>query len=182
MLLHKFNRREKTMLLALTALLLIGLYVVLVHYPIERQREQIAEERDMLSLEMSIAQARTDQYDQMKRELNEIFALPSEELTVMPAYDNVQALMLDLNHIFAGTRPELSFDPIEITDGVAARTIRFSFSASSYENARFIIEQLTGTGYRCLLDSLDVSAESKNVRSGGLVVSGTITFYELVTD
>ena len=60
-----------------------------------------------------------------------------------------------------------------------ARTVRFSFSAESYDHARQVLTELTGTGYRCLLESVSLGPDNGDVFTGKLSVSGSITFYEI---
>lgn len=181
---RSFSRREKFLLLLLVVVLLVGLYFLLVHYPIVTRMAEIETETDDVLYEQEIANARLAVYNTMQDELKVIFAMPADELTEMPAYDNAETLMLHLNRIFAGTNQRLSFDEIRVGEesNVAERTMRFSFDATSYKEARGVITDLTNTGYRCLLDSLSISpTDDGSVETGALGVSGTITFYELVT-
>lgn len=174
---RSFSRREKILLLVLTLIGLVGLYFYLVHYPVTTQLAQIEEQRTAVADDTVIAQARQQVYLSMKAELEEIFSMPEDEITVMPKYDNIKALMREFNVIFDGADPELSFDPVTVEDGVAVRVMRFTFT-SDYKRAKDILEQLTGTGYRCLLDSLSITPEEGNLETDVLQVSGTITFYE----
>ena len=77
----------------------------------------------------------------------------------------------------------LSQDTPSVNGNIVTRNIRFSFTAESYDQAKLILGQLTGTGYRCLMHSVSVSpAENgEEIEEGPLKVSGTITFYELMT-
>ncbi len=186
---RSFSRREKLLMLFLVLILLAGLYFYLVHYPITSRLEEIDEETDEVLFQTDIANTRLGLYNDMKSELDEIFAMPEDQITVMPEYDNIQTLMNMFNVIFAGTQQNLSFDEVKINDNnVAERTVRFSFNADSYDHARQILSALTGTGYRCLMNSLSFSPvasqgqEKSNVENSGLRVSGDITFYEKVVD
>lgn len=177
-----FSRREKLLLLVLVIILLVGLYFYLVHFPIVNRTAEIGTETDEVLFEQDVANARLAVYNDMKSELDEISAMPAGEVTEMPIYDNANTLMLHLNRIFSGTNQKLSFDTVNIDGNVAERTMRFSFTAQSYTQARAVITDLTGTGFRCLLDSLSITPSEGNVEDGQLLeVSGSITFYELVT-
>ncbi len=175
-----FSRREKLLMVAFVVILLVGLYILLVHYPIVNRTQEIAQESEELLFQQDVANSYLATYNNMKAELDEIFKIPEDELTELPVYDNIQTLMLHLNRIFDGTDPSLSFDAVRIAGNIASRTVRFSFSATDYAHAREVIDDLTGTGFRCLLDSLSFSPSNGSVETGTLRVFGTITFYELV--
>lgn len=184
---RSFTRREIVLLLVLVLLLIVGLYFYAVHYPIVNRMAEInAEEEDVL-FKTDVAKTRQGIYNNMKTELDEIFKTPEDELTVMPEYSNFQTLLNHFNTIFDGHEPVLSFDTVTFNGNIAARTVRFTFLASDWEEGREILTQLTDTGYRCLLDSLsftsDDSRDNDNffVESSPLKISGSITFYELVS-
>lgn len=184
---RSFSRREKLLLLLLVLILIVGLYFYLVHYPVTSRLEEIDLETDDVLLQTDVANVRLGLYNDMKSELDEIFKMPEDELTVMPEYDNIQTLMNMFNVIFAGTQQSLSFDEVRINDNnVAERTVRFSFTAAGYDDARRVLSALTGTGYRCLMNSLSFSPTNyvgegtANVENAPLRVSGDITFYEKV--
>ena len=177
---RRFTRRELFMMMLLVLVVLVGLYFYMVHYPITQRHEQIETERDEIALSTQVAEIRAGQYRDMKSELDEIFAMPEDELTVMPEYDNIQTLMNYFNVIFAGTGQALNFDEVRFNGNIAVRTMRFSFTASSYRHAKRILGQLTDTGFRCQMESVSiVPAEADGeVESGVLKISGSITFYE----
>ena len=192
---RRFTRREIALMLLLVLMGLVGAYFYFVHYPITNRLEEIAEERDEITMQTTVAESRYVRYKAMKAELDEIFAMPEDEITVMPEYDNIQTLMNYFNVIFAGTDPTLNYDEVRVNGNVAARTIRFNFTAENYTQAKTILGQLTGTGYRCLLESVSMSpieerltdengveTDVRNViENSRIKVSGTITFYELIT-
>lgn len=179
LLTRRFSNREKALILVLAVILVIGLYVLLVHYPVTDRIQQAEYDAAEVEDEIAVAQARLAVYNGMKAELDEIFAMPPEDVTVLPAFDNVQNLMNMFNDIFAGTDPSLSFSNVQEQGKVAVRPVQFSFTATSYAHARQVLTALTGTGCRCLLDGLTFAPVDGDVESGALRVSGNITFYEL---
>ena len=183
LLTRSFTRREIILMLVLVLVLLVGLYFLVVHYPITERLAEIEDERDEIAFNTEVAQMRSQLYQSMKSELDEIFAMPENEITVMPEYDNNQTLLNYLHIIFEGTDVALSQDSPSVNGNIVTRNIRFSFTAESYDQAKLILGQLTGTGYRCLMHSVSlVPAENDHeVEDGPLKVSGTITFYELMT-
>lgn len=176
---RRFTLREKVLLGLLIVILLIGLYFFLVHYPIENRLEEIASERDEVEMQIEIAEAREKIYNDMQEELQDIFTQPADEITYMPKYDNIQVLMSKFNEIFLDLEPRMTFSSVIIENGIVTRPISFSFQAPSYEKAKEVLIELTGTGFRCLLSNITVSPSSGSIFSDSLTVSGTITFYEL---
>ncbi len=208
MLMRSFTRREKVLLVLLAVVVLIGLYVLLVHNPVKQQLADLAQEKADLELSVQVVKARQEQYNKMKAELDEIFAMPKDEITVMPPYDNIEALTVQLNGIFLGLEPNLQFqEPTRENEEerVITRPIQFTFEAPSYQVARDIVEKLTHTGNRALMDSLSIApagvqerderliahladpqyvgvGEGVGIQYGPLKVSGTINFYELAPE
>ena len=179
LLTRRFSNREKALMLVLAVVLVIGLYVLLVHYPVTNRLQQAEYDAAEVEDEILVAQARQAVYNSMKDELAEIFAMPPQDVTVLPAYDNIENLVFLFNDIFAGTEPSLSFSNVQMQGNVAVRPVQFSFTAADYAQARRVLAALTGTGYRCLLDGLTFAPIDGDVENGALRVSGNITFYEL---
>ena len=103
MLMRNFSRREKALLLVLVLILLVGLYVLAVHNPVKASLARLEGEKEDAELKQQVATIRLGQYSKMKAELEEIFAMPKDQLTVMPPYDNTKALMVQFNHILTKT-------------------------------------------------------------------------------
>lgn len=207
MLMRSFSRREKALLLVLVLILLAGLYVLAVHNPVKASLARLAGEKEDAELKQQVATIRLGQYNKMKAELEEIFAMPKDQLTVMPPYDNTKALMVQFNHIFGELEYDLNFSEVAFNENVATRAVQFRFDAPSYEEARLIVDKLNSTGNRSLMNTLSiapsesqgtrgpvfVNSNSRNLRTAGKVstqekrhiqegpqtVTGTITFYEL---
>ncbi len=182
LLTRRLSNREKALLLLLAVLLVIGVYVLAVHYPVTDRLRQAEYDAAEVEDEIVVAQARQTVYNGMKAELEEIFAMPPEDVTVLPSYDNIENLVFVFNDIFADTDPSLSFSPVQAQGNVAVRPVQFSFTAADYVHARRVLAALTGTGYRCLLDGLTFAPAGGDLENGTLRVSGNITFYELMDD
>lgn len=177
---RKFTNREKVLMLILVLVLLVGLYFYLVHYPITERTKEIEVEEEELFLQQTVADVRLQNYNEMKSELEEIFALPEDEITLMPDFDNRQTLLNYFNVIFAGTDEDLSYDEVRFNGNIAERTMRFSFSAYSYDKAIEVLTNLTRSGWRCLLDSLSINPiDGGDLTDSALRISGSITFYEV---
>ncbi len=195
MLMRSFSRREKVLLVILALVLVVGLYVLLVQRPVEAKLDALALEKEDLELREQVAEIRLGQYSKMKKELDEIFSMPQNQITVMPPYDNIETLMVQFDSIFLGLEPKLSFPEVRVEEGVATRPIQFEFVAPSYDQARAILTRLTRTGYRSLLDGLSITPEgadsvtragflqvNRSIQQGSVSVKGTIYFYELAPE
>ncbi len=176
---HRFSRREKALALVLIVALLVGLYFFAVHFPVTRGISQAEQDTEEVDARLTEAQAKMAEYTQMQQELEEILAQPADQITIMPPYNNIETLMQRLDVIFAGTNAQFSFGQAQITEGVAARSISFQCTAASYQEARRLLRDLTGMGYRCLINSFSFNPESDtSLYSGPLDVSASVTFYE----
>lgn len=201
MLMRSFTKREKVMLLVLVLVMFVGLYILVVHNPVKANLARLEEEKEDADLRLQVAQIQAQKYREMESELEEIFAMPQDQITVMPLYDNAERLMVQLNHIFGELEYDLNFSEVVFQEKVAARGVQFTFTAPDYATARSIIQQLSHTGNRSLMNTLniapaeetgdggfsninlrssrrDTQERTENILEGPLTVSGTITFYE----
>ena len=166
---RSFTRREKLILLVLLLAVLVALYFLVVHYPIVNRMEQIEHESEEVDKRLSEAAVKAAEYSNMKTELDRILARPQDQISVMPAYSNIE-----------GTRPDFSFGQASISDSVATRVINFSCTAKDYQDARRLLRDVTGTGWRCQLNSFTMTPLEESLYGGRLRVSGVVTFYEYV--
>lgn len=178
MLNRRFTRREKLLLLLLAFIGVVGLYFYMVHYPVTNRFAEIDAQRMDVADQYAVAQDRSASYKSMREELDEIAQMPQESVTVMPEYDNSQALIRCFNTIFAGVSPELDFSARELGGGVYERTVRFSFYARDYGDAREILSGLLSTGWRCQMTEVSLVPEEGDLETGLIRVTGTIMFYE----
>ena len=203
MLMRSFTRREKILLLVLVLIMLVGAYVLLIQNPVNASLEKLRTEKEELELQQEVAELQRAKYHAMQAELEEIFAMPKSQLTVMPLYDNKKALLRQLNDILGDLEEyNLAFSDVAFNEKVASRSVQFTFVAPSYEEACDIIDQLTHTGNRSLMNTMAIApaqnttagtwsnintrnrdrtqaaVQSKDILVGPQQVSGTITFYE----
>lgn len=193
MLMRNFTRREKVLLVILGLVLLVGLYFLCVQRPVEDRLAALELEKEDLELDTTVATTMLAQRNEMRAELDEIFAMPKDQITVMPAYDNLETLMVQFDSIFMGLEPKLSFPEVRFEEGVATRPIEFEFDAPSYDQARAILTRLTRTGQRSLLDGLSIQPMERensgrgqtangDIKTSAVSVRGTIYFYELAPE
>lgn len=175
---RRFTLREKILLLIFILILLVGLYFFFVFYPVHNSLTEIDTEKQALEDRIMIQEARKGIYDDMKEELEEIFALPEDQITYMPDSDNRQDLMIKFHAIFEGIEETINYGSANLSNGIYSRTFSFSFNISSFEEAKRVVTELTRTGYRCLLNNISVSpSNSSDIEEGSLHISTSITFY-----
>lgn len=189
---RKFSLREKIFLLILVVILLVGLYFLLVHYPIVNRNKEIDEEMEQVQTDQLLLNIQKTERDKIKAEKDIIDAQEAagENVTFMPTYDNFAELNKKLDEIFAAAKAKFEDEKdidrrlnwsksIDEEAGRVTRTLSFSFACKSYEEAKFILDELAHTDWRSLLTNVSISAtQDENLMSSAVSVSGSITYYE----
>lgn len=190
---RRFSFREKIFLIILVIVLLVGLYFLLVHYPIVNRQREIDEELEETLFQQIVADTLKSEYDMMQDEKDYIEELEAngEDPTYMPKYNNFADLSLMIEKIFADAQTKfedeseidhyLDPSPVSIDDetGRATRTLRITFDSKSYDEAKYIIDRLAHTEWRSLMTDVTVNAKGgDNVQNGTVSVSITVVFYE----
>ncbi len=177
------TRREKVLLLLLALLLLAMGYMKLFYEPL--QTERIAAETRLADAEDAqlLEQARLHQMRQMEAELEKLKADGAAKAAEIPAYDNIENVMVQLNAILSAAQEySLTFSEVAFgEDGTVSRPIQMTFTAVSYAAARTILNDLYHGWYRCSLSGMSVSADEDVSRDSPVNVSLTVTFYEKLT-
>ena len=184
MLSYSFSRREKFLILFLV-LIVVGLaWYVLVYQRTTNEISMI--ESEMAANETQITQARTrvGEMNSMQAVIDE-YKAKGVEPTPVPDYDNMTAVMSELNSVLARTDTySLSFDEVKTSSesGYVLRGVRANYNCGSREEAESIIEALAKGPYPCGIDSIALSdASVGGARSSGSApVSATvhITYFE----
>lgn len=202
MLMRSLNKKEKLLLLLVVILLLAALYFLLVHQPIQNQLQQLEGEMEDQELKLQAATIKAKKYMDMKNALDSSKA-QGGELVYVPDYDNEVELLAELHTILSGMKPKLENPIVEfnVEDRIAIRSIHFTFTASDYAQARERVEALSHTKYRSLMDSLSIAPSDdeegdifwmdahrgdgegyiRGINEGPQKVTGTITFYEMLS-
>ena len=179
MLNRAFTKREKVLLLVLVMILLGLVYYRFVRLPV--QERIAAADTTVLEQQMEIEQQKSAIIKQMQEDIEN----GQKEVNGIVAYDNLKAESAALNTIFAqATRFNFSFEQPVATDDAVRRTINISFTATNYQIARRIIQQVHDCAYRCLITDISVSADSDkmqqyaNLENATISGSMSVTFYE----
>ncbi|WP_294510771.1 type II secretion system protein GspM [uncultured Intestinimonas sp.] len=169
--------RERVLLLLLAVIAVISGYVLLFYMPttqrIESLNAQIAQSQELVAQ----MDARLATQQQMERKLEQLSA-QGAQVPYMPAYDNLQAVMVELNTILAGCQEySLSFQSEQGEDNVFCRQVSIPFTCGSYEQAHEILQKLHDSALRGLLGDMQLSQQE----NGTVKVSVIITFFEYQT-
>lgn len=175
----KISGREKIMLVFLVILLVGVVYYMGFYQPTTTEIALIQQQTVDADSQIAAASSKVASIKSMQAELDEIFARPENEITEIAPYDNAKAVMAQLNGILAlSNQYSLSFqDPTVQSDGTVRRVISMSFSCSNYDTARTILESLSNSQWRCLVNNISISA-STDFTQEEVSVSATITFFE----
>ncbi len=175
---RRMTARELVLLGILAVILLTSCYVMLFYLPVTAELERLANEIELCRTQLTAAQQRAEEKQRMERELEELLSQPEPPLE-MPAYDNLQQVMFELNAILASTEEyALSFGTVDAGESIVHRRISLSFTSGSYDQAKAVLQQLHDSMYRCMLDDLRLSLPSG--QRDGVTVSGSIVFFEHV--
>lgn len=175
---REFTTKEKLLLLLL-CLILVGLaYYQFVDQPVREALRNAQSEQDSLNMELKTVEAKLAVMRRMRDEMEDITAGGS--VSKMESYNNSKAEIALLNDILHDT-PQYTITFANVTrDGdQIRRNFTLQFTVDSYEKVESIIQQLSGSPYRCLVGDLKISgARNASLRDGIVTVNTTATFFE----
>ncbi len=188
---HRFTLREKILLIVLVAILFLGVYFLLVYYPINRERAELQQRQEDLAFKKVVADANKTIYDDMQDELKAIYALPVDERTEIPKFENKDAdgKTIDGGRSFLRKYFDGIFEPkgliaeirwgssptvVEENSNILARTLNITFSlelkgdetesyTSMYSLAKTIIGEILNVGEEKEVQNDDGSSSVKYV-------------------
>lgn len=181
----QFTRREKTLLVILALLLLFAVYFLVVHLPVTEDLARIEAEREAVSAELTVLEAKQQRMEQMRVEVDEILSQPN--VAEIPAYDNLQQVMNFLNTVLSSAREyTLNFQSLQQPEEgtILRRTMQIAFVTASYDVARSMVEQLQNCPYRCQISDFAIAPDTPEgqdnaaLLDGPVQVSATVIFYE----
>lgn len=173
---RKLTAREWILLGLLAVIVLVSGYVMLFRMPMTARRDTALSETELCRVEIEAAQLRLEEKRRMERELEALFADGAEPVPIAD-YDNLQPVMFELHTVLSGAEDySLSFGTVDTSESIVRRSISLSFTSRSYEAARDILEQLSGSAYRCLLDSVSISVGQG--AEGNVSVDGVVLYFE----
>ena len=176
----KLTARESLMLVFLVVLLIGVGYYMGFYTPLQNEMASIAMRSAETDTAITTAMTKVKKMNDMQAELDEIFARPADEITEIAPYDNKEVVLNQLYGILGRTRDySLNFtDPEVQDDGTVRRNISMKFHCDSYQAAQEVIRDLTDSNWRCLVSTLAISCDERDMMQYGVDVSATITFFE----
>jgi len=185
---RQFTRREQVLLIILALLFLFAVYFRVVHLPVTEALENARIERETISADLMVLEAKQQRMEQMQQELDAI--LSQANVSEIPNYDNLQQVMDFLNNVLSSTGEySLSFQGLQQSEdsAIIRREMQMTYVSPSYSDAQNVLEQLQNCPFRCQLSSLSMTPSTANGQSrdstialtdGPVQVSLTVTFFE----
>ena len=171
---RKLTMRERVLLVILGFLAVICAYVFLFYLPSEERLTGLEGRIAQSQMILEQSQAMVQRQQQMEQELEDLSAsgnAPRE----MPAYDNLQAVMVELNSILADSQEyTLRFASADGEETVAERRVTLPFTCADYDTAKGILRRLHDSDLRCQLEDVSLS-QGEN---GAVQVTASLIFYE----
>lgn len=181
----KLSGRDAVLLVILVVLVVGSCWYMFFYTPLQSEIQDIQAQSAQVDTEISVAAVRVSRMQAMQDEIDEILARPEDEITEIAPYDNATVIIAQLNGILSASQEyNLSFRDVSINDdGTVRRPIAMTFRCPNYQSARKIIAALNGSKWRCIVNSVSVTAASNadgvaNVMDGGVEVSAQVTFFE----
>lgn len=177
-----FTQREKILLLILTVMLLVLAYFKGFYQPLEERSEAAQLAQSNALDELTFEQTKNQRMNAMQKELDDLKAQGVLEDAVVPNYDNVENVMVQLNSILsAAVDYQLTFSDVQDTgDGLMSRPVQMTFTAVNYAQARKILDDLYHCYYRCALSDLSIAGQNDIANDTQVSVSVTATFLEKI--
>ena len=180
MLSYQFSTREKILLFALALVVVAVAWYMLVFQNTSAQitslNGQIADTQSTIAVES----ARAAQLSQMQSEIDRYKAQGATPVE-MPAYDNMQPLMTELNSVMGmADTYTLSFDQLDTSGTYVKRGVSIDFGCGSYGAAVSIVNALAHGRFPCVVDSFAVvDGSSRSSRTAASTSASVhVTFFE----
>lgn len=172
--------REKGMLLFLVIIVIALGYFKLIFEPVQTE---IATLKDNTSQEQTLLSSSLVQLEQMHRMQRAIEEIKQDgETKAIPAYDNSGKLMRELYRILAAANEyALDFSAQTVQDGyIIRRPISMTFYTDSYEQARGVVDALSGSDNLNQISDLSIS-ENRGKNKDQVQTDLLITYFEVAS-
>lgn len=191
MLTYTFSRREKALILFLALVLVALAWYMLVFQGTNDQIAKIDAEIADVQTQQTMASAKMSKMRAMQSTIEKQKAAGVKAKPV-PEFDNMRALMAELNGIMSSTTTyTLSFDELDTktSAGYVLRGVNITYGCPTLSAAESVVRALSDGSFPCSIDSVSISDSSVKGSSrvtgtaGVGVVSATIhaTFFEKVS-
>lgn len=185
MLTYTFSRREKALLVGLAVILIIVAWYFLVFQSTTNRIQQLDGEISEVQTSITTENARVKRLNKMEKAVEEYKAANAKK-SVIPAYDNFESLMAELNGIMGATDTyTITFGELDRESSeYILRPAKIDYSCNSYRDAEAVVDALAHGTFPCKIDSVvitDGSSRSSRVNSastGAYSATLQVTFFE----
>ena len=171
-----FTTKEKVLLVIMFLIIIGLLYYQLVDKPVRTSLEQAEVESNALESELLVARAKEQQLLRMQAEIDELIA--SGKVREMPSYNNAKAVNALLNDILGEMGYTITFSTVTRSGDQVRRKISVNFTAPNYDTVRQVMQELSESPYRCLVENVSCSIAISRYGKEVINTSLTATFYE----
>lgn len=193
---------REIILISLLVCLAIGAgYVLLWYTPLTQQKDDALEQVSKLDADLIVAQVKAEEVTRMQSELDNMETEGSNARPIAK-YDNLKPVMQELNTILAQTQDfSVTFGDVDTSSALVKRNITLSFQCEGYGAARDILQQLSNSKNRCMIEDLSISpagstpaagiyqgpstssgggaqSNAPDINSGPVAVNATLVFFE----
>lgn len=185
----QFTKRERSLLLILTMVVLVAVYYLCIVQPVERTLAELQTQSEDLETSLILEQSKAQKLEEMTKELSKLLAQPA--VSEIPQYNNLQQLILYLNTTLSSASEfDLNFQPVNLPDSgpIVRRVIEMSFTCPNYAAAETMLEELSRCPYRCQMGSLTIAPglaaqqeQTQTLMNSPVKVSVALTFFEIVS-
>ena len=184
----KLSSRDAFLLVFLVVLIVGSCWYMFFYTPLQEEIMDIQSKTAQLDTEIATATAKVSKMKAMQDEVDTVLAQPADQITEIAPYDNATVVIAQLNGILAASEEySLTFRDVAVNDdGTVRRVINMSFKCEDYASARSIVNALSKSHWRCIVNSVTVSVPSKEIERGEVAdvmaypveVTAQVTFFE----
>lgn len=179
MLTYSLSRREKALLLVLAIVLLVIVWFVFVFQRTTNEVASLESKIAAVDSEKATLSTQVDRMHAMQATI-EKYKAQGVAATPVPTFDNMTALMGELNGIMAQTTSyTLSFDDLdtETSSEYILRGVTANYSCESFSDAEDVVSALAKGTFPCSIDSVSItdSSAGQSSRLTGAAGSGVVT-------
>lgn len=175
---RKLSTRERVLLAILVVVAVVSGYVLLFSMPLNEKIQTLGQEI-MESEDLKTQLESRWSQQQRLQQLTEQLKKQEGEARYMPEYDNLQAVMVELNTILADCQEySLAFQSDDPEDAIYARRATIPFTCGSYDQARDVLQRLHDSPLRNLITDVQITEQD----DGSVKATATMLFFEYQTD
>lgn len=171
---RKLSMRERVLLGILAIVAVIGGYVLLFSRPMSQKTADLEARITQGEALTAQLEEQLTQQRQMEEAVKQL-AEQEDAPPVMPAYDNLQAVMVELNAILADCQEySISFQVDQSDNHIVRRQVTIPFICSGYGTAREVLQKLHDSSLRGLLEGVQFAQQE----NGTVRLTVNMSFFE----